>query len=149
MDRRFRTGSLVVLLSMLTLAIGFTSRPVKLRAATGQELARTVGGACESTESDATYCTFATACLQPPDETNYTRTTSTNAVKRWCGGTTGVCDCNQDGVPQTDCTTTATCTGRDANGDCTGCGADTPATTVQTTVNENGATCTKDADCDG
>lgn len=105
------------------------------------------GGSCKNEDLDRDFCKNPNSPICNGTGPTYLRITYTNAVKRWCTSFPGVCDCNQSGVAQSACKKEATCTGKDANGDCTGCGSDTVATTVQSTVNLNGDTCSNDNDC--
>lgn len=150
MDRHFWARSLVAILSVFTLAVGLSLRPVKLRAASIRELTCAVGGACQGKAGDPNFCVGTTTCTK--SGSIFIQQVYTSAIKRWCGagGVSPTCDCNQNNIPQTNCITEVNCTGQGANGNCTGCGNNpTPASTVQTTVNQNGASCTKDSDCGG
>lgn len=141
---------LLVLFICLTSALCASSRRVPLSPAHDNELTAALAGACTKKAEDPNYCSNKPECvcsIDPEDPEQGIDVKCTGATKRWCEGTPGVCDCNQDGIQQTTCTEEATCTGRDASGNCTGCGTYTPVTTVQTSVNENGAPCNTADDC--
>lgn len=107
-----------------------------------------VGGACLGKNENRDVCTGVDECAPGtgPDAGFWTLKLSTDAVKRWCGVTTGSssCDCNQTNVPRVACVTQQLCVGG-----CNSCAPPTNLSTVQTTVNLNGAACTSSAQCDG
>lgn len=109
------------------------------------ELSTTIGGGCQHCIGDVTYCTGVDC--RPLNGFHYYYV-GTGVTKRWCAGITtqsGVCNCNQTGLPNTVCFNVQKCT----VAGCAGCGTASPQTYVKTACALDGATCAKDADCGG
>ena len=122
---------------------------VSLQAASEVDLSDRFGAGCQGTLTDLTVC------QTPPKPCTVAGAASvlisgTNVSKAWCGSPVAppdkmVCDCNQTGIAQSNCRMQKSC----ADTKCTkNCGNATPASTVQTFTNNNGAICTKDKDCE-
>lgn len=144
-----RCGLLVVFVC-LTSALCAGSRTVPLSPAHDNELTGALAGACTKMAEDPDYCSNQSECvcsLDPEEPTQFIDVDCTGATKRWCEGIPGVCDCNQTGIEGAACTQEAVCDGRDASGNCTGCGEYEEITNVQESVNEYGAPCNDAGDC--
>lgn len=134
-----------ICLALLNGGAFFASRSISLQRLVDTELMHLLaGGSCKGENEDTLACSHP---LSPMCSGSgpYTRKTWTNAVKRSCdsAGTSKVCDCNQSGVPGSDCTTVATCSGAG----CTSCGSETSWTQVRSTVHLNGEPCNDDNGC--
>jgi hypothetical protein len=134
------------ILSVLTLAVCTIPASAYLRLAGEQELAAATGGACLGAKADRDFCAGDPVCVGGFPDGKFRSRTATNAIKNWCdpNGVSKVCDCNQNGVPQSSCGLEKVCEVEN----CTDCYAANPITTVQTTVNLNGKPCKADAQCD-
>jgi len=135
-----------VLLTVMTAVVCAIPSTVTLRRVDDRDLAAITGGACRGIKADPNFCSGDPECLGPLEGGRYLHVEGTGDIKKWCDTNTSnkVCDCNQSGVTQDPCTEETLC--YDAN--CTDCDEPAVATTVQTSVNLNGAPCTSDDDCD-
>jgi hypothetical protein len=136
----------VVATTLVVLAIAVCSSPsnVTLRAATDVELASLLGAGCSGSQQDTNFC-LSYSCIPQAELGISYKEVGTGKVKKWCGGTTGVCDCNQNNIPAVACTTQAVC----FDLHCDTCGTPSDASLVQTQVNLFGAPCSSNAGCGG
>ena len=132
----------VTTLIMLATTVCSSRENVALRVVTDAELACLLGSGCQNSTADPNFC-VGTVCT--PVGGGSISEVGTGAIKRWCGGTSGVCDCNQTGIPQTTCINEAVC----AAPNCQQCGTYSPSSTVQTAVHLNGAPCSPTEGCGG
>lgn len=135
----------LLMMAMFAVVVSVFSSGTQLGAATDSELETVFGAGCSGYKVSTNYCSGAAGCVAQGTGSQHAR--GTNNAKRWCAGdgTGKTCDCNQSGIAQSTCRETTHCTQPNCAG---GCGTYSPSSTVQSTVNQNGAPCSDDGDCE-